>query len=78
MFSLQDFLNRSGYAWFHLYELEVIARSRTDPPMDVLFEAVVDLNAQLRLLVNLVGGSQEEFGILVTSVAEMVPTIIDD
>jgi BR serine/threonine kinase len=78
MFALQDFLDRSGLAWFHPHEKRLIARSRSDTPVDVSFDALTDINGDLSLQINLVSGPADQFVAICDCAAQAVAAIIDD
>jgi hypothetical protein len=77
VFAIQDFLNRSGIAWFHPHERRIIARSRSEPPLDLTFDAKTDITGDLRLELRFDAGPPDQFALVAEATAQVVAGISD-
>jgi BR serine/threonine kinase len=78
MRALQRFLTAQELAWFHPDESRMIARSKSEPPLDVAFQIVTDRIGNARLEIQFVDGNKLEFDSLADEVAGMVERVVDD
>jgi serine/threonine protein kinase len=73
--ALHDYLRRRGFAWFYPNQWKILARRTIEDVMDIIFDIAPDL-ASLKLMVSLVQGPEEDYGLLITEIREVIDGIV--